>query len=110
MPTTSVFAGKVIYKKHFDDPGQWLAPSTMPRWASRLLLRVTGIEVQRVQEISAEDCIAEGFSTHLRESEAVDHLYQQYRIMWNRLNQMREGCKWNDNPWVWKFTFQRIAP
>ena len=40
--------------------GKWRSPLYMPRWASRLLLEVTGIIIERVQGITHEDALAEG--------------------------------------------------
>jgi hypothetical protein len=41
-------------------PPKWRHPIHMPRRASRLTLTVTGVRVQRLQEITDRDCIAEG--------------------------------------------------
>jgi hypothetical protein len=38
----------------------WISPIHMPRWASRLTLAITATKVERLQEISKPDAIAEG--------------------------------------------------
>ena len=79
----------------------------MPRWASRLTLRITDVRVERLQEISAEDCIAEGLWSTLREHDAVCDLRNQYRVLWNMLNAKR-GHPWKSNPWVWVLSYERV--
>lgn len=79
----------------------------MPRWASRLTLIVTDVRVQRVQEISAEDCAREGVII-------PDHVLirdgfmltarNHFRDLWNSINAKR-GYGWDENPWVVALTF-----
>lgn len=94
----------------------------MPRWASRLTLTVTDVRVQRLQEISEEDAIAEGVERCKEtggywgvDGDGVGGATPRYTTaalafhrLWDRLNHKR-GYGWNANPWVvtLTFTFER---
>ena len=93
----------------------------MPRSASRITLEVTDVRVERLQAITEEDAVAEGFEsapcgcvnptpgygctdcmgTGLSESAAFD-----FRETWEELNKKR--APWDANPWVWAITFRRL--
>lgn len=90
----------------------WKSPLFMPRWASRLTLEVTDVRVQRVQEISEEDAVAEGLPPYeygtcpyvptSGEKTAATH---RFRELWDSLNAKR-GYGWDENPWVVAVTFR----
>lgn len=82
---------------------RWRPSIHMPRWACRIMPEVTGVRVERLQDISAEDCIAEGLTTNLREHDAVMHLRDQFRDLW-----ISTGGDWDANPWVWVVEFKRV--
>ena len=106
--------------QHGDATGLGWRPSIhMPRWASRLTLTVTEVRVQRLQEISAGDSIAEGVecetctamgqsachgrgcfarSFACRTASSID----AYRTLWNSLH---GPDAWDANPWVVALTF-----
>jgi hypothetical protein len=81
----------------------------MPRWASRLTLIVTDVRVQRVQEISTDDCLAEGIEANdaglvpVAGAPAMT-AKAAYRKLWDSLNAKR-GYAWETNPWVVALTF-----
>lgn len=75
-----------------------LKPSIhMPRWASRITLEITKIRVERLQEISEEDALAEGVEYH----QAVT-ARSMFHELWNSINGV--GA-WDKNPWVWVISF-----
>jgi len=98
--------------------GDWERPRPsihMPRWASRLTLIVTDVRVQRVQEISGEDCIAEGahcdtctaswsVGRSACNQRGCFEIRQNFRTLWDSLNADR-GFGWEANPWVSATTF-----
>lgn len=109
-----------------DDPaGNWCwRPSIhMPRWASRITLEITDVRVQRLQEISDDDAVAEGVEETGRELRIAGRLRMEWRsygrgttctsaqasfsTLWDSIYAPR-GLSWLANPWVWVLTFQRI--
>lgn len=77
----------------------------MLRWASRLTLVVTDVRVQRVQEISEEDAIAEGvFESDVNMYPELGTAQHHFQDLWDSLNAKR-GFGWSENPWVVATTF-----
>lgn len=97
-----------------------LRPSMfMPRWASRILLEVTEVRVDRLQDISDADAQAEGTPCYVcggplnGHSEADCHCFHRkasasdYRGLWEQIN---GPGSWDANPWVWAVSFRRVPP
>lgn len=80
----------------------------MPRWASRLTLTVTDARVQRLQEISDADALAEGVYPNEQPPETFDRTYGNsmpvhlYGGLWDHIN---GPGSWSANPWVVAVTF-----
>ena len=72
----------------------------MPRWASRITLRITEVRCERLQDISAADCLAEG----IPHSPDVNPIHE-YQELWESINGVGS---WDANPWVWALTFEVI--
>jgi len=97
----------------------WAPSIHMPRWASRILLEITGVRVERLQDISYEDAIAEGMfnpgsindrfpltgETGEECGRRLRHPQRSFEILWMELN----GANgWTANPWVWVVEFEQI--
>lgn len=88
------------------------SPIHMPRWASRLTLEVTGVRVERLQDITPDDARAEGHphvpGTERYPQEVHDDAARDWFMdLWDGLNAKR-GHPWESNPWVWVVTFRRL--
>ena len=90
-----------------------LRPSMfMPRWASRITLEITGVRVERLQDISDADCIAEGIGLN-PSAEGVTLTFPPgasackagYQALWEHLNGPES---WEANPWVWVISFRKV--
>lgn len=80
----------------------------MPRWASRLTLIVTDVRVQRLQDISEADAIAEGIAPTAN-SQTIDcdtpSPRDGFRDLWNGIH--GPGA-WDENPWVAAISFDVV--
>lgn len=81
-------------------PGQWKPSIHMPRWASRITLEITSVRVERLQDISEADAIAEGVYT-----DPASPAYDAYAQLWDEIN---GPGSWAANPWVWVLEFRRL--
>lgn len=98
---------------------KWKPSIHMPRWASRITLELTGVRVERVQEIVGQDAIAEGVARRdgyylggphryvAGKTKVFSLAWQAYKDIWNHLNEKR-GYSWDSNPWVWVIEFKRV--
>lgn len=93
----------------------------MPRWASRITLRVTDVRVERIQDISEADAVAEGlesFTYNYGRNVSTARMYrvsgdeggyptarEAFENLWDSIN-ARRGYGWDVNPWVWVVTFE----
>jgi hypothetical protein len=99
-----------------DTPLKWRPPIFMPRWASRITLEVVNVRVERVQDISEEDCKSEGIKDlivgvtfsdkKINLSQELGLSYRdRYKYLWNSINAKR-GYGWDVNPYVWVIEFK----
>lgn len=97
--------------------GDWTKPRPgmfMPRWASRTLLEIYEVRVERLQDISEADCIAEGIEKtkhgfwSLYGQHSTEGTYSprsSYRALWQSINGPES---WDANPWVWAVSFTAV--
>lgn len=101
--------GELTYAADCDaEPPRWRPSIHMPRWASRITLEVTGVRVERLQEISEEDARAEGVQEFCPSEVDRGGYCSGFADAWDAINGKRPGCKWLDNPWVWVIKFRRV--
>jgi hypothetical protein len=107
----------VFYKADkFDMPlahGKWRPSIHMPRWASRINLEITGIRVERVQDITENDAQSEGVPSYEPDdfpvAGATYGIYKdRFITLWNSINAKR-GYGWDVNPWCWCIEFKKVT-
>lgn len=115
--------GTPLYKaSHDDGESKWKPSIHMPRAISRILLEITDIRAERLQDISEDDAVAEGAILDCsRDSErcALEYCKNEvscphitriggFRQRWDSINAKR-GYGWAKNPWVWVVEFKLIT-
>ena len=118
----------LYYRRRNDDgfegsTGKLVPPIHMPRWASRITLAVTAVRVQRLQEISEEDAIAEGVCSFAESLDSVawgnmsqldrvamvhatyGSAVAAYRHLWESIHGAESLER---NPWVVAISFRRV--
>ncbi|EPL6742950.1 TPA: hypothetical protein MJD83_03645 [Klebsiella pneumoniae] len=81
----------------------WRPSIHMPRWASRILLEITGVRVERLKSISDRDALREGCST--ADMKSGDCVADVFARLWASIY---GSDSWNANPWVWVIEFKRV--
>lgn len=105
--------GFTAYREDGTECSPWKASIHMPRWASRILLEVTAVGVERVQDISERDAVAEGIgrSGVGWKNYGVDpqvmfcNPVNSFISLWDSINAAK-GYGWDANPWVWVVEFK----
>lgn len=83
----------------------------MPRWASRIHLKISDVRVERLQDISEKDVLAEGVVAEERHmngycaGEFLPPYLRAWRELWESIN---GAGSWDLNPYVWAITFKRL--
>lgn len=85
----------------------WQPSIHMPFAAARIFLRVKTVRVERLQEISEDDAIAEG-CCYGKGDGTVDPAVgnKHFPTLWQAINGPES---WDANPWVWVVEFERIS-
>jgi hypothetical protein len=88
---------------------RWRSPIHMPRWASRITLQITDVRVERLQDVSRADAIAEGCPFEKPDGRAANTDPKLWFMRsWDTINAKR-GYPWESNPFVWVLEFSRDA-
>lgn len=95
-------------------PGRWRPSIHMPRWASRITLEITDVRVERLNDISEADALAEGAEVCANgvwfdrsPTFAGSDARGAYYCLWQHIN---GPGSWAANPWVWVVEFKRVTP
>lgn len=100
---------RTVYYKADGTPDLAYKPSIhMPRWASRLTLEITDVRVERLQDISKNDCYEEGIDRPAPLAKgsdvcARDNARTAYRDLWESIN---GPASWAGDPWCWVISFR----
>lgn len=97
----------------------WKPSIHMPRWASRLTLKITDVRVERIQDISKEDAKAEGVKSkrpdnnpvyldYLNSSKSRTEWFMNPTYSFKSLWKSIYGPSWDKNEWVWVIDFEVI--
>lgn len=95
---------------------KWKPSIFMPKEAARIFLKVTDVRVERLQDISEADAIAEGIVMNNTPHEGwywMENVYSTdsaliaYEKLWNKINGKK--YPWDSNPWVWVISFEKTT-
>ncbi|MBF8780960.1 hypothetical protein IV505_14685 [Pseudomonas fulva] len=101
-----------------DPRSAWKPSIHMPRAACRILLEITDVRVERLQDISEQQALAEGVRLYTDHAESGDWYHvegietysadprKSFELLWTGIN---DAESWPSNPWVWVVEFKRIV-
>ncbi len=103
----SVSEGCFMYKADFSEEEKgcivWRPSIHMPKQAARIWLKVTDVRVERIQDISLDDCVREGIDA------SRAGIFTRFSVLWDSTIKKTDIGRydWDANPWVWVIEFNR---
>lgn len=89
----------------------WKPSIHMPKEAARIWLKVTNVRVERLQEITVENALAEGVDKYIRLNGEIEEnaIITSFIGIWNSTIKKSnlDFYGWDANPWVWVIEFER---
>ena len=88
---------------------KWHPSLHMPKEAARIWLNVTGVRVERLQEITSEQICREGVEVEYPHALNGEEKRYAFSTLWNSTIKKSDldSYGWNANPWVWVIEFER---
>ena len=105
--------------KWFSYNGKWKPSLFMPKEAARIWLRVTDVRVERLQDMTDEDCEKEGLENFCKKCSSIfsecdtcmndGGIKMDFKELWNSTIKKSDldHYGWNANPYVWVISFER---
>lgn len=109
-----------LYSCH-EDETYWKPSIHMPKKYARIFLKVTNVRVERLQDIYDKDCIKEGvrelgncippnYDINAKQYYINNSFYKTkkdaFKGLWNSI--AKDGYRWEDNPYVFVYEFERV--
>ncbi|WP_417200083.1 hypothetical protein [Bizionia sp.] len=97
---------------------KWKPSIHMPKAACRIFLKITDVRVERLQDISEQDAIAEGieklgasfgYRNYLNKAGLPVSWYSSYHSFQSLWENINGSDNWKSNPWVWVISFERTT-
>lgn len=88
----------------WDDRTRWKPSIFMPRWASRILLEITNVHVERLNEITKKEALKEGVDQEIVNGVVPHNPKRAFKDLWESIN----GKGSFDDRWVWVVEFKRL--
>ena len=90
---------------------RWRPSIHMPREAARLFLMVTGVRVERLQDITPNDCVLEGVEREALATVGGEFARGIFNDVWDSTIKPADLTRygWEANPWVWVIEFGRVG-
>lgn len=88
---------------------RWKPSIHMPKEAARIFLKVTGVRMERLQDITIDEIRKEGLSSMAVYAGDKEIAYKEWQMLWDSTINKKELNQygWDANPWVWVIEFER---
>lgn len=105
-PACYLADGNYIEQEDRENYGiKWKPSIHMPRWACRIILEITSVRVERLQDITEADAKAEGFDLPAADGMSWKfNAKHNFKFQWDKIYK-----NWSANPWVWVVEFKVLT-